>query len=399
MRQLLICALLLWPPALAMAQPDAARPAPRPRCARSSSATTPPTAVTTSTSTQRLRAQLTQWFPSGRVDLPSYEAQWRSDIGSGNRVEGVVISDLRIQVGPSADAAVATYLLRVTTRSAKGAVETEDNQETDVLFKRDGDRALNYAPATPELRAPAQARPALQRTLHRTSTRHQLTFPRPPRLPERLDAEEDVVAEHERGDQLDDDCRAHELAAEGGRHGAAEAAEEPDQGDGDGGVHGVPPRRLPARHVGQGGQYDAEERRDERGDAGPARQPVTGQAEDHEGDADEAGGGRHGVILAGRARCGWPPGRHPLRPGVGDLPGTICASAAAPALVRRVCGYGSASTVFRSVPMPSMVHVERSPGLKYTGVARAVPTPAGLPVEMRSPGRSVIICDAYSTSS
>lgn len=93
---------------------------------------------------------LTQWFPSGRVDLPSYQASWRKYIGAGNRVEDVVISDLRIQVGPSADAAVATYLLRVTTRSVKGEVETEDNQETDVLFRRDGAWKivhLNYAPA------------------------------------------------------------------------------------------------------------------------------------------------------------------------------------------------------------------------------------------------------------
>ena len=151
MRQLLICALLLWPPLLAMAQPDA----------RAAAAEAEVRALI-----ERYNAaygrndldeyfsvfapDLTQWFPSGRVDLPSYEAQWRKYIGSGNRVEGVVISDLRIQVGPSADAAVATYLLRVTTRSVKGVVETEDNQETDVLFKRDGTWKivhLNYAPA------------------------------------------------------------------------------------------------------------------------------------------------------------------------------------------------------------------------------------------------------------
>src|SRR5512139_3522415 len=58
-------------------------------------------------------------------------------------------------------------------------------------------------------------------------------------------------------------------------------------------------------------------------------------------------------------------------------------------LLSRSC-YFSASTGFRSVPIDSMVQVERSPGLKYTGVARAVPTPAGLPVEIRSPGCSVI---------
>ena len=95
-------------------------------------------------------SDLTQWFPSGRVDLPSYQASWRKYIAAGNRLEGVEVRDLRIQVGPSADAAVATYVLRVTERSAKGEVSTEDNQETDVLFKRNGQWTIvhvNYAPA------------------------------------------------------------------------------------------------------------------------------------------------------------------------------------------------------------------------------------------------------------
>jgi ketosteroid isomerase-like protein len=93
---------------------------------------------------------LTQWFPSGRVDLPSYQASWRKYIGAGNRLEGVEVRDLQVQVGPSADTAVATYILRVTERSVKGEVSTEDNQETDVLFKRNGQWTIvhvNYAPA------------------------------------------------------------------------------------------------------------------------------------------------------------------------------------------------------------------------------------------------------------
>ena len=94
--------------------------------------------------------ELTQWFPSGRVDLASYQASWRKHIGAGNRLEGVEVRDLQVQIGPSADAAVATYILRVTERSAKGEVSTEDNQETDVLFKRNGQWTIvhvNYAPA------------------------------------------------------------------------------------------------------------------------------------------------------------------------------------------------------------------------------------------------------------
>lgn len=97
---------------------------------------------------------LTQWYPSGRVDLPSYQASWRKYIGAGNRLEGVEVRDLRVQMGPSADAAVATYVLRVRTRTAKGEVTTEENQETDVLFKRGGAWTIvhvNYAP----VKAPA----------------------------------------------------------------------------------------------------------------------------------------------------------------------------------------------------------------------------------------------------
>ena len=93
---------------------------------------------------------LTQWFPSGRVNKATYQADWTKYIGAGNRLERVEVRDLQVQVNPSADAAVATYILRVTTRSAKGTVSTEDNQETDVLFKRGGAWTIvhvNYAPA------------------------------------------------------------------------------------------------------------------------------------------------------------------------------------------------------------------------------------------------------------
>jgi ketosteroid isomerase-like protein len=102
---------------------------------------------------------LTQWFPQGRVDLPSYRASWTKYIGAGNKVEAAEVRDLRVQVGPSGDSAVATYVLRVTTRSAKGEVSTEDNQETDVLFKRGGAWRIvhvNYAPSRVQPAKPGQ---------------------------------------------------------------------------------------------------------------------------------------------------------------------------------------------------------------------------------------------------
>jgi ketosteroid isomerase-like protein len=99
---------------------------------------------------------LTQWFPQGRVDLAAYRASWTKYIAAGNAVQRAEVRDLQVQVGPSGDAAVATYVLRVTTRTVKGEVTVEDNQETDVLFKRAGAWTIvhvNYAPARTQPKA------------------------------------------------------------------------------------------------------------------------------------------------------------------------------------------------------------------------------------------------------
>lgn len=80
----------------------------------------------------------TQWLPEGRTDLPQYKKEWTAFIQSGGKVESDQISDMHIQVGPSEDTAVASYLLHVKTRSPKGKVSDEDFHETDVWFKRNG---------------------------------------------------------------------------------------------------------------------------------------------------------------------------------------------------------------------------------------------------------------------
>jgi ketosteroid isomerase-like protein len=79
-----------------------------------------------------------QWLPQGRTDLPTYRKNWTHFIQSGARVEAATLSDLHIQIGPSEDTAVASYILHVRTRNSKGEISEEDNQETDVLFKRGG---------------------------------------------------------------------------------------------------------------------------------------------------------------------------------------------------------------------------------------------------------------------
>ena len=91
-----------------------------------------------------------QWLPEGRTDLPSYQKEWTEFVQGGGRVELVNLSDMQVQIGPSGDTAVASYLLHVRTRDAKGAVTDEDNQESDVFFKRGGVWKivfLHYSPA------------------------------------------------------------------------------------------------------------------------------------------------------------------------------------------------------------------------------------------------------------
>ena len=81
----------------------------------------------------------TQFLPEGRSDLSAYKKEWTGYIGEGNRVEKVALSDLQIQIGPNSDTAVASYLLHVRTKLKDGKVTDEDNQESDVFFKRNGE--------------------------------------------------------------------------------------------------------------------------------------------------------------------------------------------------------------------------------------------------------------------
>ena len=84
-------------------------------------------------------SDFSQFLPEGRTDLAGYQRGWTAYIGEGNRVQKVEISDMHIQAGPSKDTAVASYLLHVRTKLKDGKVTDEDNQESDVLFKRNGE--------------------------------------------------------------------------------------------------------------------------------------------------------------------------------------------------------------------------------------------------------------------
>jgi len=81
---------------------------------------------------------VTQWFESGRAGLADYKKSWHELIEGGGGVEKNALSDIRIQVSPGGDAAVATYIVDVVTRQADGKKTKERAFETDVWYKRDG---------------------------------------------------------------------------------------------------------------------------------------------------------------------------------------------------------------------------------------------------------------------
>jgi len=84
-------------------------------------------------------SDFSQFLPEGRTDLDAYKQEWTVYVGEGNRIQRVQISDVHIQVGPNKDTAVASYTLQVRTKLKDGKVTDEDNQESDALFKRNGE--------------------------------------------------------------------------------------------------------------------------------------------------------------------------------------------------------------------------------------------------------------------
>ncbi len=75
-------------------------------------------------------------FPDGPTTLPAYKADWTAFIKGGGAIESFKDSDMRIQMSPAGDAAVASYLARVTTRTPGKGVSASSYSETDVWFRR-----------------------------------------------------------------------------------------------------------------------------------------------------------------------------------------------------------------------------------------------------------------------
>jgi ketosteroid isomerase-like protein len=77
-------------------------------------------------------------YPEGPTNLPDYIKSWTAMIKSGARIEGFSYKDMVVQVSPGDDAAVASYQATAKQRNADKTVTTENFNETDVWFKRDG---------------------------------------------------------------------------------------------------------------------------------------------------------------------------------------------------------------------------------------------------------------------
>ena len=75
------------------------------------------------------------WFQEGRTDIPRYKKEWAEFIKSGGKIQAGTTSDMHIRFSPQRDAAIASYLLHLTTKKADQTVANEVFQETDVWFK------------------------------------------------------------------------------------------------------------------------------------------------------------------------------------------------------------------------------------------------------------------------
>jgi ketosteroid isomerase-like protein len=83
--------------------------------------------------------ELTWWGPGGRSDKESYRKSWTESVKNTGGLASAENEDLRIQVAPHGDLAVASYLLKVT-RKNPGADRPPNvaYEMSPTLIKRDG---------------------------------------------------------------------------------------------------------------------------------------------------------------------------------------------------------------------------------------------------------------------
>jgi ketosteroid isomerase-like protein len=78
------------------------------------------------------------YFYGARQDLDAYYVEWKEMAAAGGAVEKNDMSDLRIQVMPGGDVAVASYFVDYRFRSPQGDISTAKAFESEVWRKSDG---------------------------------------------------------------------------------------------------------------------------------------------------------------------------------------------------------------------------------------------------------------------
>ena len=93
------------------------------------------------------------YFYGERQNMALYHEEWSAMVDAGGAVEKNDPSDVRVQVMPSNEVAVATYFVDNATRSPEGETTVAKAFETDVWQKIEGEWkivSLHYTEIEPE---------------------------------------------------------------------------------------------------------------------------------------------------------------------------------------------------------------------------------------------------------
>ena len=80
----------------------------------------------------------TLYFYGARQNVADYHEEWTAIVDAGGAVEKNELSDLRVQVMPGGNVAIATFFIDYRLRSADGKLSAARAYETDVWQKIDG---------------------------------------------------------------------------------------------------------------------------------------------------------------------------------------------------------------------------------------------------------------------
>ena len=79
------------------------------------------------------------YFYGARQDLAAYHDEWAEMVEAGGVVEKNELSDIRVQVMPGGDVAVASYFVDYRLRAPDGEISASKAFESEVWRKSDGE--------------------------------------------------------------------------------------------------------------------------------------------------------------------------------------------------------------------------------------------------------------------